>query len=94
MVFTSLDFRILRLVRGFWKGAVGCGSAPPTSEEMGAGYYSKKNFFKYPLWINLKGIPMELLKNEGISHIASGVGIPLFLDKATELRKRLSFACV
>lgn len=37
---------------------------------------------------------MELLTNEGISHIASGVGILLFMDKATELRRMLSFAHV
>lgn len=37
---------------------------------------------------------MELITNEGISHIASGVGMPLFMDKATKLRKRLPFARV
>lgn len=47
---------------------------------------------KTPLWINIKGIPMELFTNEGINHIASGMGFPLFMDKDTELRNRLSFA--
>lgn len=49
---------------------------------------------KIPIWINLKGIPMELFTSHGISHIASGVGFPLFMDKATEMRNRLSFAKV
>lgn len=35
---------------------------------------------------------MELFTNEGISHIASAIGISLFMDKAIELRNRLSFA--
>lgn len=37
---------------------------------------------------------MELFTNNGISHIASGVGVPLFMDKATQLITRLSFARV
>lgn len=34
---------------------------------------------------------MEIFTNEGISHIASGLGVPLFVDKATDLRNTLSF---
>lgn len=37
---------------------------------------------------------MELFTSKGISHIANGVGVPLFMDKATEMRSRLSFARV
>lgn len=37
---------------------------------------------------------MQLFTNEGMSHIFSGAGIPLFMEKVTELRKRLSFARV
>lgn len=35
---------------------------------------------------------MELFTNDGISHISSGVGVPLFIGKATELRTKVSFA--
>lgn len=35
---------------------------------------------------------MELFANEEISHITSGVGVPLSMDKATKMRNRLSFA--
>src|SRR4051812_10014666 len=49
---------------------------------------------KLPLWVNLRGVPMELFTKEGISHIASGIGVPLFMDKATEMRSRLYFARV
>lgn len=37
---------------------------------------------------------MELFTNEGIRHTASGIGVPLFVNKATKLRKHLSFARV
>lgn len=49
---------------------------------------------KNPLWIKLKCIPVELFTSEGISHITSAVGVPLFMDKAIELRTKLSFARV
>lgn len=56
--------------------------------------FDKISSSKIPLWIILKGIPMELFTIEGINLIANGVGVPLFMDKATELRRRLSFARV
>lgn len=37
---------------------------------------------------------MELFTNEGISYITSGIGVPLFMDNATESRSYLSFARV
>ncbi|CAK7336446.1 unnamed protein product [Dovyalis caffra] len=37
---------------------------------------------------------MELLNRQGLSYIASGIGIPLCMDKATKQQKRLSFAKV
>lgn len=37
---------------------------------------------------------MELFTTEGIIHIASGMGVPLFMDKTTEWISRLSFARV
>lgn len=49
---------------------------------------------KMPLWVNLRGVPMELFTIEGINHVASGIGVPLFKDKATESRPRLLFARV
>lgn len=54
--------------------------------------HEKLSSSKIPLWLNLRGIPMELFTNEGISHIASGVGVSLLMNKATELKNRLSFA--
>lgn len=54
----------------------------------------KFSFSTVLLGINIRGLPMVLFTNDGISHIASGVEIPLFMDKATELRTRISFARV
>lgn len=42
---------------------------------------------KIPLWL-----PMEQLTGEALSYIASVVGVPLFLDKATEEAARIGFA--
>lgn len=49
---------------------------------------------KVSTWINLWDVPLELFTSEGIARIASAVGRPLYLDKATEERKTVSFARV
>lgn len=52
------------------------------------------NLSKYPIWISLGGVPLELFMPEGLSCIASAVGTPLSLDKAIEQRRRINFARV
>lgn len=42
----------------------------------------------------MRGVPLELLTPEGLSCIASAVGTPPSLDKATKQRKRINFARV
>lgn len=49
---------------------------------------------KIPVWIKLQGVPLELFSPEGIACIASAVRNFLYLDKATEERRRVSFARV
>lgn len=49
---------------------------------------------KFPLWVILRGVPLELFTADGLRYIASAIGIPLCLDKATEQRKRVKFARV
>lgn len=39
---------------------------------------------KPPVWIMLKNLPLELMTPEGISYVASAIGIPICLDRATE----------
>lgn len=38
----------------------------------------------FPIWVELRGIPLELQTREGLSHIASVVGVPLYVDRETE----------
>lgn len=54
----------------------------------------KHSLQKFPLWIMLRRVPLELLTPEGLSCIASAVGTPLSLDKAIEQRRRVQFARV
>lgn len=46
--------------------------------------------FEVKLW----NIPLELFTNEGLRRITSAIGEPLYMDKATELRRRLNFSKV
>lgn len=52
----------------------------------------KLNMPKFPIWLNIWNITLDFLSVEGIGYIASGVGEPLCLDKATEDRKRIHYA--
>ncbi|OMO51164.1 reverse transcriptase [Corchorus capsularis] len=49
---------------------------------------------KFPLWITLKHVPLELYTKLGLSFIASGLGNPLYMDRATALKQKLSIAKV
>lgn len=47
-----------------------------------------------PVWIKLMHLPMEFWSSNCLSHVASGVGKPLYADKITEEQKRLGNARV
>lgn len=49
---------------------------------------------KLPVWVRLHHIPLAYYHNEGINYIASGVGRPLYMDRATANCTRLDFAKV
>ncbi|KAL0292598.1 UNVERIFIED_CONTAM: hypothetical protein Sradi_6983200 [Sesamum radiatum] len=49
---------------------------------------------KIPVWIRLKHLPVEYWTDEGLSAVASGVGIPLYSDKITKSCSRLDYARV
>ncbi|KAK0608558.1 hypothetical protein LWI29_032416 [Acer saccharum] len=55
---------------------------------------SKDSYSKIPVWVKLFNIPHEYWNEEGLSHIASAVGKPLYADSLTESMKRISFARV
>ena len=52
----------------------------------------KANLNRIPVWAKFHNVPMELWTEEGLSHIASAVGHPLYADAATEACSRVSFA--
>lgn len=45
-----------------------------------------------PLWISLHGLPLHIWTRTCIAKLCSTIGEPLYLDKMTAERKRLSFA--
>ncbi|KAL0294506.1 UNVERIFIED_CONTAM: hypothetical protein Sradi_6884600 [Sesamum radiatum] len=47
-----------------------------------------------PVWIRIRHLPMEYWTVDGLSAVASGVGIPLYTDKITQSCSRLDFARV
>ncbi|GLT52711.1 hypothetical protein SLA2020_260350 [Shorea laevis] len=49
---------------------------------------------RMPIWVKLWDVPMDLFSVESLCYIASGIGVPLALDKATEDRTRVDFAKV
>lgn len=49
---------------------------------------------RIPVWIKLRKVPLELFTAAGLSHIASAIGFPLYMDRATKLCRRVSFARV
>ncbi|XP_031264168.1 uncharacterized protein LOC116122468 [Pistacia vera] len=49
---------------------------------------------RVPIWVKFYGIPLELWTPKGLSHIASVIGTPLYMDNITESGERLEFAKV
>ncbi|XP_028118772.1 uncharacterized protein LOC114316296 [Camellia sinensis] len=55
---------------------------------------TKDKATKVPIWVKFFNVPFEYWDSDGLSHIASVVGIPLFMDQLTEKGSRVSFARV
>ncbi|XP_059636151.1 uncharacterized protein LOC132278375 [Cornus florida] len=53
---------------------------------------SKESCRSIPLWIKFYNIPYEYWAAKGFSHVISAVGKPLFADRLTESKARLSYA--
>ncbi|KAI0515916.1 hypothetical protein KFK09_008586 [Dendrobium nobile] len=45
-----------------------------------------------PIWVKIHDLPLACWNSEGISRIASKIGIPVAADKLTELKRRLTYA--
>ncbi|KAM1263144.1 hypothetical protein PS2_027954 [Malus domestica] len=51
----------------------------------------KETLSKVPVWVKFFNVPLAYWSFEGLSHIASAIGKPLFADSLTESKKRISF---
>ncbi|OMO59336.1 hypothetical protein COLO4_34246 [Corchorus olitorius] len=49
---------------------------------------------KFPVSVKLSNVPLKLQTRKGLSFIASGLGIPLYMDRATALKQKLHSAKV
>ncbi|KAK8492712.1 hypothetical protein V6N13_034819 [Hibiscus sabdariffa] len=47
-----------------------------------------------PVWVQLYNVPLELYSKLGLSYIASGLGVPLYMDSITASREKFEFAKV
>lgn len=54
----------------------------------------RENLSSVPIWIKIHDLPLACWNSEGISRIASKVGIPLAADSLTTLKSRLTYARV
>ncbi|KAL0293833.1 UNVERIFIED_CONTAM: Retrovirus-related Pol polyprotein from type-2 retrotransposable element R2DM [Sesamum radiatum] len=52
----------------------------------------RRKHIQVPVWIRIRHLPMEYWTEDGLSAVASGVGIPLYTDKITKNCLRLDFA--
>ncbi|KAL0439656.1 UNVERIFIED_CONTAM: hypothetical protein Slati_2448600 [Sesamum latifolium] len=54
----------------------------------------RQKHLKIPVWIRLRHLPMEYWTEDGLSVVASGIGILLYADKITKSCLRLDYARV
>ncbi|XP_020685527.1 uncharacterized protein LOC110101805 [Dendrobium catenatum] len=54
----------------------------------------RENFTSIPIWVKILDLPLVCWNSEGISRIASKIGIPLAVDALTAQKTRLTFARV
>ncbi|XVF78498.1 hypothetical protein PTKIN_Ptkin14bG0138900 [Pterospermum kingtungense] len=56
--------------------------------------FSDSKLTKFPVWLKLWNIPLELYTPSGICYVASAVGKPLYMDRDTTQQRHLDFAQV
>ena len=54
--------------------------------------WRKESVSKVPVWVQFHNVPMEFWTPNGLSYIASAVGVPLYADSSTEACSRMAFA--
>ncbi|PKU78722.1 Uncharacterized protein MA16_Dca000065 [Dendrobium catenatum] len=56
--------------------------------------HTRENFSSVPVWVRIHKLPLVCWNSEGISKIASKVGIPIAVDSLTAAKTRLTYARV
>lgn len=59
-----------------------------------SGPFEQLSFQMFLVWVKLWHVPLQLFTADEIGHITSAIGNPLYMDKATKERRRISFARV
>ncbi|KAL0294266.1 UNVERIFIED_CONTAM: hypothetical protein Sradi_6895500 [Sesamum radiatum] len=54
----------------------------------------RQKHLQVPVWVRIRHLPMEFWTDDGLSAVASGIGVPLYTDKITKNCLRLDFARV
>ena len=52
---------------------------------------NKESVSRIPVWTQLHNVPVEYWTSEGLSSVASVVGVPLYADEATENFRRINY---
>ncbi|XP_028058653.1 uncharacterized protein LOC114262494 [Camellia sinensis] len=55
---------------------------------------TKEALTEIPVWVKFYNVPMEFWSTDGLSRIASAIGVPRFMDQLTSFGTRVSFARV
>ncbi|KAL0904402.1 hypothetical protein M5K25_026506 [Dendrobium thyrsiflorum] len=55
---------------------------------------TRENFSSVPIWVRIHDLPLVCWNSEGISKIASKIGIPIAVDSLTAAKTRLTYARV
>jgi len=56
--------------------------------------FLKGDLARVPVWVRLYNVPLEYWTIKGLRCVATAIGVPLYADHTTLLRKRLSYTRV
>lgn len=57
-------------------------------------YAQEEKVCKVPVWVHLLGLDVQYWSIKGLSKIGSKVGKPIFVDRCTASKARISYACI
>lgn len=54
--------------------------------------FAKEEMVQVPVWVNLPDLDLHAWSSDALSKIASLIGVPLYADQCTSLKRRVSYA--